>query len=654
MPQEDSYQVAAVDYTDAEISYRDKLIQRMENARMQRQSTWTELNDQNYLTYYETNAKAANSYIRPKENKDDTRVVTGTTEEKENTLISAVLNYNLEASILAHDTNDVEISELGDNMADLVRKSREIEDYDGKRPLILKELFDQGDCYVEEVWCEEYTVEKETDMDLSDGVKVKGKKMPKGKFKKSYEGCRSNLLPGTSVFLGNMRQFHIQKQPYVFTVATIPYEEAKSIYQGWERFEYVPKKVVKFVSDGSKSIRYQNWTLVEVAEDMVEVIKYYDRYTNEFMIMLNGVMMLPIEFPLTVISPSGDYPLAKGSIEPISEFFALSKSIPAKTKVDQATFDEMFKLLILKTQQSYKPPMANNTKRILSYNLWSPGTIHRDIDTTKLTPIIAPTGVTASEFNAMQFIKQIIDAKSVSPVFSGETMQGNQTATQILEMKKQQMMKLGMTIWGVISLEKQLAWLRLNNILTNWTKPVDEKVDELKQEIVKTYRTVSMETDLSSGVKGTKIIEFNPEMANMMEPENVEAEEEFMSKEMGKPVKKVYFDPEMLRNIKAKWYINVTPTEKDTTELQRVLFTQNIKDAAAIFGPQSLNMEYLKERFAVLAKENPDKFFAKAPSPMEGMGGAGAPQGDIAAQMMKAVQGTPATQQPSLNALIKA
>jgi hypothetical protein len=174
-------------------------------------------------------------------------------------------------------------------------------------------------------------------------------------------------------------------------------------------------------------------------------------------------------------------------------------------------------------------------------------------------------------------------------------------------------------------------------------------VDELRDEIVKTYRTVSMDTDLETGVKGKKIIEFNPEMANQLSPENIEAEEEFMTKETGKPVRKVYMNPDELRNIKAKWYITITPTEKDTTELQRVMFTQNIKDAAAIFGPQSLNMEYLKERFAVLAKEDPDKFFAKnqpTAMPTEGEG-----MGDIAAQMMKGAQ---PPQQPSLNTLAKA
>lgn len=643
------YKAPAVDYTQEELDYRAKIIASMENMRFQREQAHPEFDDMDYLTYYETNARAANSYNAPKVNADDTRIVTGTTHEKEVTLLSATLNYNLEATVIPFDKQDMVIESLGENIEDMVKKSREIEDYDAKRPLYYKEMYDQGDVFIEEVWSEYFSIDKGP-VSWDDATQMKMKKVV-GQMKKLVGRCESRILPGTMVYFGNIREFDERRQPAIATVSIIPYDEAASLYGEWERFANVPRNLVRS-QPLEKNSGYQNWSLQDLDKNMVEVCKYQAKFSNEYMLLLNGVMMLPVGFPLTAISPSGEYTIAKGSIEPISSFFTYSKSIPAKTKVDQAVLDEMLRLIILKTQQSFKPPLANNTKRTLSSRIFTPGTIHNDIDPMKLQPIFMPTGVTPAEFSAYQLIKQVVDEKTSSPVMSGNSASGNQTATEILELKKQSMMKLGLAIWGVIQLEKKLTWLRIQNIVANWTQPIDEKMIDIEKGLKENvYRTMSVETNLESGLAGRKIIDFNPEMANLLSPEQIKAEEDFITDATGVPTKKVYLNPIEFQKIKATYYINITPTEKDSTELNRVMFTQNIKDAAAIFGPQSLNMEYLKERFAILAKEDPQKYFVKAPQmqPMEGMPPEGG-MGDIASQLM---QGAKGPTQPSLNTLIK-
>jgi len=465
--------------------------------------------------------------------------------------------------------------------------------------------------------------------------------------------CKSTLISGTKVYLGNMREFHMANQPFVFTKEIIPYRKAESIYRNWERWEHVPKKIRKTTeSDGSDETIYTDWSLDGVDKDMVEIIKYQDKWNNEYMILVNGVMMLPVGFPLEAVSPSGEYTIAKGVAEPISEFFPYGKSSPAKSKADQEVLDEMIKLMVLKTQQSYKPPMANRTKRVLSSRIFHPGTIHADIDPNMIKPIITPTGVTPAEFSAFELVKKIIDEKTVSPQFSGQSATGTQTATEIMELKKQQMMKLGLLIWGVMDLEKQMCWLRIQNILENWTKPIDNKVDDIKGELSNVYRTISIDTTLEGGQKGTKMIEFNPELSQSLSSEQVKAEEDFLSTP-SKEVRKAYINPDVLRALKYIWFITITPTEKDSSELDRVLFTQNIKDASELFGFQSMNLEYLRERFAILAKEDPSKFFIKGvpsvPMAMQEMEqGNKRSGGDMGSQMAEGIQ------KPSLKEMVGA
>jgi hypothetical protein len=594
-------------YTEKEIAYRQSLIQKLTTAQMARNSLHRELNDMDYTTYYDSNLRAANSYIPPKKNPEDTRIVTGTTEEKENTLLSAVLNYNLEPNILSFDDEMMEIDELGKNMEDLIKKSREIEEYDDKRVLIYKEMFDQGTVFVEEQWVEETKITKKLDnVNWNDGVKIKNIKWSE-KEEDGFAGCQTRLIRGDKVFLGNVKEFDIKRQPYIFTVDMMSYDQAKAIYQNWDRWEYVPKKITRLQPTDDST--YRDWTLETVQENFVEIIKFQDKWNNDLMVMLNGVMMLPCGFPLTAVSPSGEYTVAKGDVYPISQFFAYSKSIPAKTKVDQEVLDEMLKLIVLKTRKSFMPPMANNTGRVLGRKIFNAGEITNQIDPAKIQTIGDANGVNQAEFNAFEFIKGIVDQKSVSPAFMGENTSGRQTATEILEMKKQQMMKLGLVIWGVISLERQLSWLRIYNILANWTKEQDKKVNAITGKLESVFKAISVDTQLEDTQTGRKIIQFTPD-AGEYSSESIMEEENMLSQNLRMPVRKVYISPEVAK-MRNYWYIIINPTEKDSSDLQRILFKQDIQDSMVLFGPQSLNFPYLMKRFAVLSKQDPEKFFVK-------------------------------------------
>jgi tRNA splicing endonuclease len=618
------------DYTEEEIAYRQDLIQKLTTSDTAKSSTHRELNDMTHQEYYDSNVKAANSYIPPKKNPEDTRIVTGTTEEKENTLISSILNYNLESNILAFDKDMLEVDELGRNMEDMIKKSRELENYDEKRVLIYKELMDQGSCFVEEQWVEENKIVKKLkNINWGDGINVKKISWDE-KIEDGFIGCQTRLIRGDKVYLGNIKEFQISKQPYLFTVDILSYEEAKAIYGKWDRFKYVPKKIVRVHPTDNST--YRDWTLETVQENFVEVIKYQNKWCNEYMIILNGVMMLPCGFPLEVVSPSGEYTIAKGDIYPISQFFAYSKSIPAKTKVDQEVLDEMLKLIVLKTRKSFMPPLANNTGRVLSRKIMNAGEITNQLDPNKIQVIGDATGVSSSEFAAFEFIKNIIDQKSVSPTFMGETQSGRQTATEILELKKQQMMKLGMVIFGIISLEKQLAWLRIYNILTNWTKVQEKKYNDITQKLEDVYKTIEVDTEMEDTQSGKKIIEFNPNV-NQYSPEQIMEEEEQLSQVMRKPVRKTYMSPDIAK-MKYFWYITINPTERNSSDLERVMFKQDIQDAITLFGPQTLNYSYLMKRYAVLTKQNPEKFFNKSvPAQPTDAALGGGDQGGLGAQL---------------------
>jgi len=620
--QEEQKQKEALVYSDEELKYRSFLTDRLQRAFDARNKTYTEFNDMTYAEYWDSNAKAANSYTAPKVNEEDVRVVTGTTEEKEVTLLSNTLNYNLEPDIEAYGKNDEHITELGNNMEDMVRKSRQVErpTYDEKKVVIYKELFDQGTVFVEEQFLEINIPRKKLNkLTWSEVAKIKDIKWEK-RLDLVMKYCNSNLITGLNVYLGNIREFFMFYQPFVFTRELRPRAEMEAIYGKWERWQYIPEGIssVQDTTDTEKS--YNDWSLEKVSTGMVEVIKYQDKWANDYMIMINGVMMLPIHFPLEALLGTPEYTISKGDVQPISRNFAYSKSVPAKTKVDQAVYDEMLRLVILKTQQSFKPPIANNTGQTLSKRIFYPGAQTANIEPSKIAKLLDSTGVTNAEFNAIQFIKGIIDEKSVSPVFQGQAQSGQQTAREIVELKQASMMKLGLAILGIVNLEKSMVWLRLYNIIQNWTSPVDTAVDKLTNSIQNLYKSVTVDSEFDDGSKGQKIIEFTDKP--IPDESQIMAEEKLMSMNTGKKIRKVYLNPEMLQTIVEYWYIEMTPTEKNTNELRRAMFEDMIRSGFEFFGPQAFNQEHLKERWATNANEDPERIFIQQ-SPM---GAPGMPQ----------------------------
>lgn len=615
-------------------------------------NTWVEFDGMNYYDWCETNSKAANSYIPPKQNKNDTRIVTGVTHEKTITMLSALLNYNYQPNIKAYDEEEEEVVELGEKMELLLKKSNEIErpTYEEKRALIYKEALDQGNAFVEDILEEHEMIEKKdatfnlSDMKMNQKWKETGRKM--------WSQISTNLISGTNFYPGNIRSFYMTKQPFIFTRKLVTRAEAKAMFGKLPRWENVPYDVEWFDATTVRDTSYRNWTIEPLRKNMVEVLQYQNKWTNEYQIFCNGVMMLPIGYPLTALNGKCEYTIVKLDIEPISEFFFYSKSIPAKTKVDQAIYDEMYRLMILKFRQSVMPPMINNTGKQIGESVFYPARITDDIEAGSLTPLMPQSqGLTNSEFNIIQFVKSVLDDKSVSPTFEGQQTPGQQTAREIVELQKNQMMKLGLTIVGVVSYEMNRSYLRLYNILRYWTEREDVRVDKIKGGLKDVYKRIEVEGMVDDGVEGMNIMQFVGEEDELPSSMQVLAEEKLLSRKKGKKLRKTYLSAKALREVDLKWKIVIEPTPKDTDALSRAQYEESLGKALEIFGPR-VNLDYQVKEFSKHAKWDHEKAFVKPQpaAPQPPLGGQ-APQGGIPGMSQAAA---PTMPRPSVNTLANA
>lgn len=599
--------VKVPDYTPDEIKYLGRLQSRLEFARTQRENPHDEFDGMSYIEYWQDNEKGGNTYIEPKKNKEDTTFQSGVIRQKIFALLSSLMNLDLSPDINAFDENDIQNQQLGNALEDIITKTNEIDEDEEKKVLRTYELLKQGDVFVEELWDERYIKDKiSTDKIKFDG-KITGVSWIT-RLKRNISKPTRNIISGLGVYLGNIRQYDLRMQPYLYTVEVKDESETESIYGKWDRWENVTKRTQPSTDLLPATLYNNNWRLLDTKEGEYEIIKYQDKWNNEFAVIINGVLMTPVGLPF----PWGynEYNISQQHYEPIGINFAYGKSLTRKLKGKDSVYTEMLRLAILKTQKSFMPARANLSGRVISSKIFMPGKMTSGIEPGRVPPLDPndAIGPTMPEFNMIQEMKNQIDQDSVNPTFQGQAQKGTTTATEILEMQRQAKLVLGMTVLSTSLLEYKLSWLRLYNILKNWFEPINDKVveEETRQVLKAKYRTINISKSIEGEGIGRSIIKASETIPSGQE---IYDKEEQLKEQTGYPTRITYLNPQEIISSKWVWQITIRPREKKTSEVNKLLFRGMLADAMVF--QQDLNLEYLEERFALNWEEDPSRLFKK-------------------------------------------
>jgi hypothetical protein len=588
------------------------IFDRLDRARRQREEKYDEFDGMDLKEWVEWNAKTANAYVAPKKNASDTQVVLGTAREKMLSIISNVVKMNLDVDFLAFDKHDNEDNDVARAFTDIVKKSNELEGDAMKKILRWLYLLEQGTIFVEEAYVP-YTQKRKRPKDGGKFDPATGAESIEmvEEYLTNYQ-CERNIIDLLGVFLGDIRQPELAKQPYLATRQVMHYDEFMAVYGRW--------KEAKFVCPGHRkqeeedSVPYRDYRMMSDLKDYeVEVIKYQDWWEDEYQIIANGVAMLPVnfwipwEFEAEGVQGAKTSNLTKCVYEPY-QFFAYGKSLMAKVRFDNELLDEILRMLVSKTRQSIKPPTANRTNKVLSPRIFDAGTMWEGIDPTKLAPLINHQGVNQSEFNMYKELQAIIDRKTVSPVFQGQQTQGSTTATEILEMQRQARLALGLALFSIQWLEERVAWLRLQNVLNNWMKPVDTEFDEAREVIVNKYRKFAVGNVDVGGRTGTHYIEMTDGVPSQEERLDMSFAMYDEEKKQGRAVKRTILSVPLLHYLRYRFQARCNPQERPSDNANKVLFNDELNQALTYFGP-AVNIDFYKKKFAQIWGNDPNEMF---------------------------------------------
>ena len=631
-----------------ECKYQTDACSMMQRMRDVREAQYKEFNNLRYSDLYNLNREADLWYsdmnvLVNQQNSGDSitseyQMTTGATRTKDKAIVSHLLAFNFEADITAYDKENELVNELGENTEDLVNRSAEVEDWDDKRRDIYSEFVTQGNVFVREV-CMKYAKKQHDNGRWVVGDKISSFVPDKNSITKYEKRCERQFIPGKNVYLSNIRERNIQKQDVVFVWEEMSFAKAKKIFGKWDRWEFVEATKNKTLFDDFSMIiqedqRYvngiwwsENYWNVRKPEDEMGIVHIYNHAECTYQIFLNGIMMLPVGYSMYEVSPSGNIPIAKGDAEIITGF-AYSKGVPVNTIVDTKMFDQVYNAVTQKMMQSANPTMGNMTGRVLPKWLVHSGRLISGLRAGQLEPILPVESrtITNSDSAFIDIVKGIINDKSVDDAFSGEAV-GVKTATEMLERKKNTIMKLFGLVEGMIELEEQLVKLRIASIYSNWVVPeevpVIEKLESTKEgveknliETKKIYRKEFVATKFNeSGKRGFRSIRFKgkdtqvPNMYDMMK------EEDKLSKDVGKPVRITYIDVEQISKLMDwSWNIDVRAKKETDSQLEMMTYLDNKTRISNLFWPQILNKEYTLGKVSRFDWEDAQKAYNLEPA----------------------------------------
>lgn len=599
--------------------YLDSFLKtRLERARQQYQVTWPILNNKTPLQIYDENEKIANTILPPKKNDDDVIVSMGTIEAKLDALLSNIANLDLESEVFCYDRENNPLNELATGLSDTIKLTEEHDGNDEggdeeKKLLRQRELLKQGTVYVQEEWMRLFETKKKLSEDYNgqfadwDGWSEETKLV--------FEGPGRTLLYGPNVYLGDITQFFMEKQPFIFALITLPYDVAKAKYGSFENWKYVKRGAFPVETNTmlQQSIFDNRWRLTDVKTDQVEIIIYQDQTRDEFQVLINGVAMLPIGFPLSAVCPGGKYNIAKQVFRPYGTNFALGKSFVSSGAIKEisALIDEMLKLFVLKTRKSLTPAYINTSSKVISARVLSPGRISMGIPPDALVKIGEEgQGVTVNEFQILKEMSDRVDKSTISNQFAGQQGHAGTTATEVVELQRQAKLVLGLTIIACSLLEKKLGYLRLWNIIANWYKPtgtVMQTIDGVRKEI-EVYRNTVRKTSIPEDGNGVRQV--IPVKGQVPAPEVIRQQEIVDEKRYGYPIRRIYISADGIQEAKLRWYIVVNPHEKETSAFYKLLFREELADVLTLMqlGSQP-NVGGLEEKFAKVYQEDKNKIF---------------------------------------------
>lgn len=432
-------------------------------------------------------------------------------------------------------------------------------------------------------------------------------------------------LPGTIVPLeefypSSVSVRTIANMPFCFRRYTIPFS---SFIQDWNMFKkhslVQPKRTH---GEGEEKPYYLDFISASVNDGEVELIQYYDKETDQYVILANGVWLNPIvtKEEKEEISPlpfnHKELPFWEIKFDFFGDFF-YGKSLPDRLKSLQDVLNVLTNMLLDQSFLTIFPPLLTNGYDSIEEDYLRPGR-RTPIDTQGLPIQQAFVKLdlgTPSGWHQyiLEYTRKIMEESSLDSVSSGNAGVGGRTTAQEIRVAAEGVTSI-LGIFGRMINHgmKRKAMLKGANILQFWTDPKSPMIrriggDGAEKEFNKVFNTFKIDgTVLTGGKRGTKIIELYADKADMPNKKELQARSMISEADSGRKTEIAALPGDYIRNYMFDIEMVSNPKKEASKEYEQALQLEKVRVYLSFF-PDIVDKNELAAQTAEMMGDDPSK-----------------------------------------------
>ncbi len=617
-PKEDIQVTPAV--TDEQVDFRpsDKeqqvvrdVIEKFRRSRDDRNRNFLYFDGINIIDYINDSVSRFTTNIDERDNLEDwqARINNQFTRNKVITILGKVSAVLPIANFTGRGSEDVRKGILLNN---LYEYSEDIDNYEEKMTQILLEAIVKGTAIgYEGMERKEKIIRNVTGS--GDNIKETSQKEIKTKL-------FGKLIPLEEFYPSSVGIRNIDDMPYCFWRRVITLSEFKAGWSQYERHELVQPKQ-SHVQDEEEPF-YMDFISDDVSEGNVELIRSYDKETDQFVIIANGLWLNPIKSgdTIEIISPMPfnhkELPFWQIKFDFFGDFF-YGKSLPDKLKAMQDVLNVLTNMMLDQSFLTIFPPLLTNGYDSIEDDYLRPGR-RTPVDTQGLPlnqafmklDLGTPSGW--HQF-ILGYTEKIMQEASIDQVSSGQPGVGGRTTAEEIRTAAEGVAST-LSIFGrQINMGiKRKATLRGANILQYWTNketPMIQRIggDGAVEEFNKVFNTFEIDgAALTRGKRGVKIIELYGDKKDIPTKKELTARAMVASASAEKSIEIDALPGEYLRNLSFDVKLVANAKSETNKDLEKALQLEKVRVYMSFF-PNLVNTKELAAQTAEKMGDDPTK-----------------------------------------------
>lgn len=494
--------------------------------------------------------------------------------------------------------------------------------------------------------------------DVRDVVKYKnGDNITVKKSTMKIRRLINNIVPLEEFYPSSVGIRKIDDMPYCFWRKEMPYPKFLKDYSNYAQAQFVQP----FSDMGEEAIYrpfYQDYITTGTRLGSVEVIKYFNQETDEYVILANGIWLNPLKSEIVSPIPFNHKRLPFWSFryDIFGSDFFYGKSLADKLKTLQDVLNVLNNMLLDQSFLSIFPPILMAGQDDIEDDFLRPGR-RIPVDTGGLPinqvyqklDIGTPTGW---HQYILEYTRKILEESSMDSIQQGVAgVGGRTTATEIRSAAAGVVSLIGLFSRFVKFGARDRVRLRFPNILQFYTEegtPILEGVLGVggSKKTKKAFNTFQVDSySITPGMRGTKIIDIYAKEQDLPTKKNQQLDAKLSELESGKKVTKFSVTADYIRNFDFDIRIIANPKSESSREVDRALEIQFQQTFLSLYSDIANRKEMAADLATKFGKDpskvlNEQAFAQQLPPEQAGedsmMPGAG---GDNSANVLKGATG---------------